>query len=283
MIVIATCNQYPQIFLGLKLIVDALTRKGEEVRCIPWQEEDLSVFCQAKYVLPLCAWDYAKTPEDFKDWLMKVKNGGGKLLNSPDIILKNMNKTYLLELANKGVNVTPSCFLKKPSLDKVESIKLSHHWDDMVLKPVYGQSGNLVTRYSNAITNQDEVFKSDGGILVQPFIPEIKSNGELAICFINGIYSHSVGRMPASDDWRANTKYKVSVKPIDLDEKVIEQARSSLSYLDEMPLYARVDGIIVNENFMLSELELIEPALFFELVEDINQTGFDRLISHLAG
>lgn len=282
MIVIATCNEYPQIFLGLKLIVDALIDKGEEVRCIPWQEEDVSVFCQAKYVLPLCTWDYAKTPEAFKDWLMKVKNGGGKLLNSPDIILQNMNKTYLLELANKGVNVTPSCFLKRPSLEKVESIKSSHNWGDLVLKPVYGQSGNLVTRYSNTLTNQDELFKSDDGILVQPFIPEIKSNGELAICFINGIYSHSVCRMPASDDWRANTKYKVSVKPIDLDESLIEQAHLCLSHFEEIPLYARVDGVIVDGNFTLCELELIEPALFFDLVEDLSQTGFKRFISYLV-
>jgi hypothetical protein len=30
------------------------------------------------------------------------------------------------------------------------------------------------------------------------------------------------------------------------------------------PLYARVDGIVTSTGFLLMELELIEPSLFFE-------------------
>ena len=40
------------------------------------------------------------------------------------------------------------------------------------------------------------------------------------------------------------------------------QAARVLTTLDEMPLYARVDGVARGSAFLLMELELIEPNLF---------------------
>ena len=34
--------------------------------------------------------------------------------------------------------------------------------------------------------------------------------------------------------------------------------------LPEMPVYARVDGTIINNQFLLNELELIEPPLYLD-------------------
>ena len=45
---------------------------------------------------------------------------------------------------------------------------------------------------------------------------------------------------------------------------LIAQAAKALSSLPEVPLYARVDGIARDGAFVLMELELIEPNLFFE-------------------
>lgn len=278
MIIIATCDEWPDIGVGLRLIVDALTAQGQVVNCVPWQHADLDLFCQAKCVLPLCAWDYASSSTAFRRWIKAVNEGGGLLINSAGILLQNMKKTYLLELAERGINVTPTRYIENPSLEVVRSTQESEGWDDLVLKPVYGQSGNLVTRFSKELSADDAIFKSEEGILIQPFIREIKSTGELSLCFISGVFSHAVCRMPSKEDWRANTKFNVTVHPVELSRTVIDQAAVCLNHLDEMPLYARVDGTIVHGRFMLSELELIEPALFFDQVNDLEKTGFNRFL-----
>ena len=51
-----------------------------------------------------------------------------------------------------------------------------------------------------------------------------------------------------------------------------------LSVLPETPLYARVDGIARGGAFLLMELELIEPNLFFEY----GPGSADRFASALA-
>ncbi|KIE88815.1 putative glutathione synthetase [Actinobacillus pleuropneumoniae] len=45
-------------------------------------------------------------------------------------------------------------------------------------------------------------------------------------------------------------------------QNIVRQARDVLMRLPEMPSYARVDGTIIGDRFLLNELELIEPALY---------------------
>jgi hypothetical protein len=56
-----------------------------------------------------------------------------------------------------------------------------------------------------------------------------------------------------------------SAKKADPDHFVIDAATRIIVGLKEVPLYARVDGIVDNDEFVLMELELIEPVLFLEL------------------
>jgi hypothetical protein len=46
---------------------------------------------------------------------------------------------------------------------------------------------------------------------------------------------------------------------------MVGTARKIIAALDESPDYARVDGILCGDEFVLMELELIEPFLFLEL------------------
>lgn len=279
MIVIATCEAYPNASAGIDLISEALMADGHEVRCIPWQHDDRKLFCEARCVLPLGVWDYAGDAAGFKQWVSAISDGGGKLLNTPDVVLNNMNKIYLLDLADKGINVTPTHYIRTPSLEQVRLVQQSEGWQDIVLKPVYGQSGNHVTRYSSDLTCDATIFDSEEGILVQPFIREIQLQGELSLCFITGAFSHAVCRMPAKHDWRANTRYDVSVSQVELAQGIIDQAAYCLEHLKEIPLYARVDGVVTQGRFMLTELELIEPALFFDKVYSPAETALNRFVA----
>lgn len=282
MIIITTCNKYPEIGQGLQLIVDALTERGQVVRCLPWQHRDLSVFCQAKSVLPLCAWDYTEHAQEFSRWLNAVQAGGGHLINGALTLQRNMKKTYLLALEEKGLRVTPTRYLEYPSYEQLATLSQSEGWHDMVVKPVFGQSGHGVWRYRPDMPDQHDRLTAGQGVIVQPFIESISRQGELALCFIAGEFSHAMCRMPAKGEWRANSQYQASVYQVDVSSGVIDQASSYLSCLDETPLYARVDGVVIEGAFVLCELELIEPALFFERVSNLSDSQFERFIDLLA-
>ena len=44
-----------------------------------------------------------------------------------------------------------------------------------------------------------------------------------------------------------------------------------------MPVYARVDGTIIYNNFLLNELELIEPALYLDRWKGVTKRFVDVL------
>ena len=49
-----------------------------------------------------------------------------------------------------------------------------------------------------------------------------------------------------------------------------------------MPVYARVDGTLVGDTFLLNELELIEPALYLHTSEGTTER-FARVLAQLLG
>ncbi len=86
--------------------------------------------------------------------------------------------------------------------------------------------------------------------LVQPFAPEVKNEGEYRFIFIGGKFTHAV----------LKTQNKITL--VQPSPELIQQAASAFN---TNFLYARVDGINRHGIFLLMELELIEPNLYFDL------------------
>ena len=117
--------------------------------------------------------------------------------------------------------------------------------------------------------------------MLQPFIPEVATNGETSLIFFNGVFSHAIRRQLPQNGWRANSQYKVEITPVEVDRHIIETARYVLHKLPEMPVYARVDGTIINNTFLLNELELIEPALYLDRWDGVTERFVDVLKSRI--
>ena len=98
--------------------------------------------------------------------------------------------------------------------------------------------------------------------------------------FFNGTFSHAVRRQPPHGEWRANSAYGVSVFGIEPPEFAISAAQDVLAALPQMPVYARVDGTLVGDTFLLNELELIEPALYLHTSEGATER-FARVLAQL--
>ncbi|ABR74276.1 glutathione synthetase [Actinobacillus succinogenes] len=251
-----TCRKYPQLPQNLQPLVNQLSCDFK-VEISPWQNT-----AQSDVILPLCAWDYADQPELFQQWLHKMSAQGAVFLNSIALMQWNMNKRYLVDLQQWGIDVIPSQILPADQ-NVLQQTLLQQGWQEAVIKPAIGQSGRFVQK---VFKNQSivELDHYQSGIILQPYIPEVASNGETSLIFFGGEFSHAIKRQPAENEWRANSAYGVQISAQKVSENIILQAQNVLTTLPEMPNYARVDGTIIGERFLLNELELIEPALYLD-------------------
>ncbi|TDQ57392.1 glutathione synthetase-like protein [Mesocricetibacter intestinalis] len=254
-LVITTCNLYPEAPENLRPLAELLRQKGLNCSFEPWQK-----VTQAEAILPLCAWDYAEQPQQFENWIERLAARGCRFLNPPEMMRWNMNKNYLCDLQTKGISIIPSLSIKGEAPRLREKVA-ARGWHDIVLKPAIGQSGKGVIRLQAEELPQD-LSTYPQGVIIQPYMPEVAQNGETSLIFLRGKFSHGVCRLPKQGDFRANSAYGVQIIPVRPQAAIIAQAEQVLRQLAEIPFYARVDATLIGEDFVLNELELIEPALY---------------------
>ena len=81
---------------------------------------------------------------------------------------------------------------------------------------------------------------------------------------IGGKYTHAVRKIAKKGDFRVQDDHGGSVKEYNPSLEEIKFAEECIQKCPYKPLYARVDIVYDNNNKLsLSELELIEPELWF--------------------
>lgn len=197
-----------------------------------------------------------------------------------EIIRWNSHKRYLKEIAQKGPPVIPAEYLNKGTVFG------SHYFDlfgtdKLVLKPCVsaGAQNTLIVDRNNYHIRIDEIgkFLKADDYIIQPFVEEIK-NGEWSFLFFNGKYSHCVLKTPKQGDFRVQHYHGGSISYPTPNPLHIEQAEAYVKSLPQSVLYARVDGVVINSSFVLMELELIEPYLFFNGDSNLLENYCDALI-----
>jgi glutathione synthase/RimK-type ligase-like ATP-grasp enzyme len=139
-------------------------------------------------------------------------------------------------------------------------------WSRAVIKPAV--SGNayrthVVTRDSAAQHAEVVAALASGvGLLVQPYLPEIEREGELSLVYFDGAFSHAVVKTPASNDFRVQFEFGGQFRRVEPTPSMLRSAQRVLSALPEAPVYARVDGVVLDGELHLMEVELIEPYLY---------------------
>ena len=142
-----------------------------------------------------------------------------------------------------------------------------HAWDDVVVKPAVSATAYGTHRVRRAeaarIAWEMQQLPAATDFLVQPFLPEIEAAGEWSLVFFRGRFSHSVRKRPAGGDFRVQTEYGGSSVAERAPPAVVEAGAAVLRAVEGPWLYARVDGIETANGFLLMELEMLEPMLFF--------------------
>ena len=109
-------------------------------------------------------------------------------------------------------------------------------------------------------------------MMLQPYLSQVESFGEVSFLFFGGEFSHSVQKIPVNGDYRVQDDFGAEDKPYSATREEIEMAAKTLlaasdacpGHEEEGFLYARVDYLKDDQGrWILTELELVEPSLFF--------------------
>ena len=263
-IALVNCAVLPEPDLDEQPLLDALRLRGHEATTAAW--DDPAVDWTAFDCCPIRAtWNYAHHTEAFDAWLARTATQT-VLINPPETLRWNIHKGYLAELQARGIPLIPTALFEKGAACDIRAESDKRAWSRIVIKPTIsaGSFGtrafDLGTESAEAQAFYDEMTRSRG-MMIQRFIPSVETVGETSIVMIDGRLTHAVEKRPRFDDQEER---------VFLREPVTEEMRSLadrvLDAAGKEHLYARVDVIPDDDgSLMLSELEMLEPSLFFSL------------------
>ena len=264
---VASCRGLPDWEEDDADFLDALNHEVD-VTVLPWDESGVD-FSKYDAILLRTTWDYTQQIEKFLAWSRFVSRQT-RLFNPLVWIAWNHNKRYLSELANLSIEVVPTISVLPDQLVRgLDELGACDRW---FLKPMVGASSEGTFRLSDRslVNTTLEGLDNRFGYLVQPYLSSVETFGELSVICIDGQPSHAVRKVPVSGDYRVQDDYGAHDEPFQLDNSLcalstsILEAACTITGQSTPPLYARVDFLKgAGGRYLLNELELIEPSLFF--------------------
>ncbi len=254
-------------FIDDALAEPALAELGWRVETLAWkQSADWDAY---DLVIVRSPWDYHQSPLAFYGVLDTIEGSRARLEKPLALMRWNSDKRYLLDLQDRGARLVPT--LPGVSLDPADLLEQidTLGGDEFIVKPRTGANADQIHRLRRKCLAADSIAPAaDLGaqpFLIQPFVPAITTEGEYAVIFFSGEYSHCVLKKPGRGDFRVQEEHGGSATGVSAPPaSLIEAAQTALATLDTVPLYARVDLVRMGpDDFALMELELIEPALYF--------------------
>ena len=275
-IALATAAKLPTLNDDDRLLIPALAELGVAAVPAVWDAPDV---CWDEYrggaVLVRSCWDYHHRLEEFLAWVTRLERARVPLWNPPAVLRWNSHKSYLRDLAARGVPIVPTRWLARGRQVGLARLLRDEGWSDAVVKPAVSASATDTWRTSAVAAGADQSRLEDllrvRDVMVQPFIAEVRDPGEWSIIFFGGRFSHAVLKQPAEGDYRVQWEFGGAAVIKAPPSRLLADAQAVMVAVPGNPLYARVDGVERDGRLMLMELELIEPHLF--LGWDADATG----------
>ena len=248
-----------------QLVADALRHRGIAVVPAVWDDADTD-WARFACVVIRSPWDYHLRADEYRAWLRALASAHVNLWNPAEAVLANIDKRYLLDLAERGVPVVPTVYLPCGVSCRLVHLLETRKWNEVVIKPAVSASAHGTWRSSLATALEDQRALDSqirtANLLVQPYLEEVAQEGEWSIVFFAGRYSHSALKRPAQGGYKVQSELGGSAEPAEPSSALVEQAAAVLTNVDARLLYARVDGVDRAGQFTLMELEINEPYLF---------------------
>lgn len=238
---------------------------GAELVAVHWGDPSIN-WKAFDWVIPKNAWDYFDRYNEFLQWMDAATQQGVSFRNNAMLIRWNSHKQYLLNMRDKGAAIAPCRMMTDPHKLPTIQHDLERH-GRLLLKPAVSGGGKQTKVYGQseyqACLDDGRAILHDTALIIQPYIPAIE-DGEWSFFFFGGQFSHAIVKIPKAGDFRAHSLFGAHNMAVTPTAAQINAAHAFLDVLPDQPHYARVDGVYVDGELLLIELELIEPYLYFE-------------------
>lgn len=267
-------HDLPPLAAALKRAGAAVTIAEWHDAAVDWARFDLAVIRST--------WDYTLRHAEFLAWVVRA-GAATRLVNQAAILRWNSDKHYLGELAAAGLPVVPSHFIEPPAggLGLPGNIQAAA---ELVVKPCIGAGSRDAQRYragEPAIARHVQRLLGAGrSVLVQPYLGRVDREGETALVFFGGRFSHAIRKGPLLRLGQEPTRALFAPEQIAARAPAADELELAQTVVDRVPAllanrgatagqpdrlpYARVDLLRDGDGRpRLLELELLEPSLFF--------------------
>ena len=278
-IALATCHACRTLDRDLPLITKAAAQRGLDTEIAVWDDTSVDWSAYDRVVVRSC-WDYFERRDEFLAWAAQVPN----LHNSSDVLTWNTDKVYLRELADAGVPVIDTRW----DVRRGDDLPDSEEW---VVKPSISAGSRDTARWGDpddVYAHSEELIAAGRIAMVQPYIASVDNEGETALIYFGGRFSHAIRKGPLlerGEGVRQDRDQREVISPraptaaqLDVAEQVLAAIPSTLGTAESLA-YARIDLVTDPEGApRLIELELTEPSLFLDHAEE----GAERLVDVLS-
>ncbi len=101
---LVTCQKYLDMTPDEQALRLSLAELGVEAVAVAWDDTKVD-WTRFDGLVVRTIWNYHEQPTAFRSWLAEIEQVGVAVWNNVPIIRWNMEKTYLRDLADRGVNI----------------------------------------------------------------------------------------------------------------------------------------------------------------------------------
>jgi hypothetical protein len=279
LLALATRADLPSWEVDDRCLHAALARAGIDFEQPVWSDAAVD-WRRFDAVVIRTTWDYQDHLPAFRAWARGVATAS-RLLNPEPVVAWNTHKSYLRELQRAGVPLAPTRWLARGEQADVAALTRAAGWREGFLKPCVGATARETLRFATdaaglaaAQAHVDRLLPHED-LMLQPFLGEVLRRGEWSAIFLDGRLSHCVRKIPVPGDYRVQDDFGARDEPYlptagerGLAEQamaVVQRAGGPCPGAAGAPLlYGRADFLWRDDGqCVLTELELVEPSLFF--------------------
>ena len=254
-VLLATSGDLPQGEPGAPVLDAVLTERGIDFAWARWDDPDVD-WAAADLVALRSTWDYITRPAEFLAWTTSLDQA--RLLNGADVFAWNHDKRYLADLGD--LPAVPTLLAD----DRAALARAVTRFGSAVVKPRVGAGGaGLIV-----VTDPDDPRLVDGPCVVQPLVESIRTHGEVSVFVLDGRLTQRFDKQPGADDVRVNEEFGGSVRAVGMGDvgDLALRAYDAMGERFGRPMdYLRVDLLQRDGDWVVSELELIEPGLYLDV------------------
>ena len=264
------------------LLIKPMKKKGWDCIMVPWDDRNVS-WDSFDLAIIRSTWDYQNRLEDFIKVLQKINQSTCILQNSLELVEWNMDKSYLFDLFEKNIEIVPSLLHKNYKESYIMDSFTLFSEDQLVIKPTISANADdtyVINKKNLSLMSASLEKKfSNKSYIIQPYIENIRKEGEYSLIFLGEEHSHTLLKTPKKGDFRVQEEHGGTLQLInETEERILKTAKKVMKSLPFESLYARVDLVRKDNSFLLMEVEVIEPSLYFNIALK-SASHFARIVS----